>query len=263
MNALDEIVARTRSDVVRRRREISIRELMAAASERIAAEPRRPFADALRAPGVSVIAEHKRCSPSAGAIREDQALEDVVAAYERGGAAALSILTEEHSFGGSLADLELARRSAGLPILRKDFVVDRYQLVEAKTAGADAVLLIVAALDGDHLHDLYAEAAALQLEVLVEIHDQGELERAVAMHAPMIGINNRDLTTLEVDTERTYALLPGMPEGTVVVAESGFRTRAELNRLADAGVNAVLVGEALMRAPDIEATCAELTGRGR
>jgi indole-3-glycerol phosphate synthase len=150
-----------------------------------------------------------------------------------------------------------------LPILRKDFVVDRYQLVEAKTAGADAVLLIVAALDGDHLHDLYAEAAALQLEVLVEIHDQGELERAVAMHAPMIGINNRDLTTLEVDTERTYALLPGMPEGTVVVAESGFRTRAELNRLADAGVNAVLVGEALMRAPDIEATCAELTGRGR
>ena len=135
MNALDEIVARTRSEVVRRRREISIRELMAAASERIAAEPRRPFADALRAPGVSVIAEHKRRSPSAGAIREDQALEDVVAAYERGGAAALSILTEEHSFGGSLADLELARRSASLPILRKDFVVDRYQLRRGQDGG--------------------------------------------------------------------------------------------------------------------------------
>ena len=262
MNALDEIVDRTRSDVARRSRARPIDELDAAATERAAADSRRPFADALRAPGLSVIAEHKRRSPSAGVIREGLALEEVVGAYERGGAAALSILTEEHSFGGSLADLERARCSTELPILRKDFVVDRYQLSEAAAAGADAVLLIVAALDGDLLAELYAQAGALGLEALVEVHDDAELEAAAALGAPVIGINNRDLTTLRVDTERTYSMLPGMPDGTVVVAESGFRTRADLERLAGAGVDAALVGEALMRAADIEAACRELTGRG-
>jgi indole-3-glycerol phosphate synthase len=263
VNALDEIVERTRSDVARRRRELPIGELEATGAERAASDPRRPFADALRVPGLSVIAEHKRRSPSAGAIREDLALEDVVAAYERGGAAALSILTEEHSFGGSLADLGLARRSTGLPVLRKDFVIDRYQLAEARAAGADAVLLIVAALEGDLLPGLFAQATAVGLEVLVEVHDGAELERAAALRAPVIGINNRDLTTLKVDTERTFELLPGVPGATIVVAESGFRTRAQLERLADAGVDAALVGEALMRAPDIETACAQLTGRGR
>jgi indole-3-glycerol phosphate synthase len=262
VNALDEIVDRTRSDVARRSRARPIGELDAAAAERAAADSRRPFADALRAPGLSVIAEHKRRSPSAGVIREGLALEEVVGAYERGGAAALSILTEQHSFGGSLADLERARRSTELPILRKDFVVDRYQLSEAVAAGADAVLLIVAALDGDLLAGLYAQAVALGLEALVEVHDDAELEAAAALGAPVIGINNRDLTTLRVDTERTYSMLPGIPGGTVVVAESGFRTRAQLERLAGAGVDAVLVGEALMRAADIEAACRELAGRG-
>ncbi len=260
MNALDEIVDRTRSDLARRRRELPIDALEATAVARAADDPRRPFAAALRGPGVSVIAEHKRRSPSAGMIREGLALEDVVGAYERGGAAALSILTEEHSFGGSLADLELARRSASLPILRKDFVVDPYQVAEALAAGADAILLIVAALDAELLHELYGRATALGLDALVEVHDEAELEAAAALRAPVIGINNRDLATLEVDTERTHELLPGVPDGTVVVAESGFRTRAELERLAGAGVDAVLVGEALMRAADIEMACRALTG---
>jgi indole-3-glycerol phosphate synthase len=262
VNALDEIVGRTRSDIARRRSARPIDELEAAAAARAADDPRRPFAAALRATGLSVIAEHKRRSPSAGVIREELALEDVVAAYERGGAAALSILTEEHGFGGSLADLELARRSSGLPILRKDFVVDSYQVVEALAAGADAILLIVAALDPEQLWTLYALATELGLDAVVEVHDEAELEAAAALGAHVIGINNRDLTTLTVDTERTYALLPGVPDGAVVVAESGFRTRAELERVAGAGVDAVLVGEALMRAPDIEAACRELTGGG-
>ena len=211
-----------------------------------------------------MIAEHKRRSPSAGVIREDLALEDVVGAYERGGAAALSVLTEEHSFGGSLADLELARRSAALPILRKDFVVDRYQLAEAR--------------GGRRRRDPADRRRARRRSPARAVRggERGSgstcssrsttgpsSRRAAALRAPVIGINNRDLTTLEVDTERTFELLPGVPDGTVVVAESGFRTRAELERLAGAGVDAVLVGEALMRAPDIEAACAELTGRGR
>ncbi len=263
MNALDPIVARTRSEVARRRGELPSHELWEAARERIAADPRRPFTDALAAPGISVIAEHKRRSPSAGVIREDLSLQDVVLAYQRGGAAALSILTEQHSFGGCLADLERARSVASLPILRKDFVVDPYQLAEAAVHGADAVLLIVAALDAELLSELHEQALSLGLQVLVEVHDEAELELAVELPARVIGINNRDLTTLEVDIERTYALRAAVPDGTVVVAESGFRTRTELDRLAGAGVDAVLVGEALMRAAEIEGACRDLTGRGR
>jgi indole-3-glycerol phosphate synthase len=230
------------------------------ASARAAEGPRRPFASALGRPGLSVIAEHKRRSPSAGVIADTLALEDVVRAYERGGAAALSILTEEESFGGALADLDRARQVTSLPILRKDFVVDAYQVSEALVAGADAILLIVAALGVEQLESLYALAESLGLGVLVEVHDEHELAVAAALGAHVIGINNRDLTTLEVDTERTHALLPEIPPGSLVVAESGFRTRAELERLATAGVDAVLVGEALMRAPDIEAACRALTG---
>jgi indole-3-glycerol phosphate synthase len=230
------------------------------ASARAAEGPRRPFASALGRPGLSVIAEHKRRSPSAGVIADTLALEDVVRAYERGGAAALSILTEEESFGGALADLDRARQVTSLPILRKDFVVDAYQVPEALVAGADAILLIVAALGVEQLESLYALAESLGLGVLVEVHDEHELAVAAALGAHVIGINNRDLTTLEVDTERTHALLPEIPPGSLVVAESGFRTRAELERLATAGVDAVLVGEALMRAPDIEAACRALTG---
>jgi indole-3-glycerol phosphate synthase len=207
-----------------------------------------------------VIAEHKRRSPSAGVISDGACIEDVVCAYERGGARALSVLTDGPNFGGSLDDLRAARAASALPVLRKDFVVDRYQLHESLAAGADAILLIVAALDRPQLADLHAEAGQLGLAALVEVHDEAELEIAAALGAELIGINNRDLTTLAVDVERTFELLPGVPAGATVVAESGLRDREQLDRLSDAGVDAVLIGESLMRAPDPEAACRALTG---
>jgi indole-3-glycerol phosphate synthase len=191
-------------------------------------------------------------------IRDGLPLEQVVSAYERGGAGALSILTEESAFGGSLADLQAARAATRLPILRKDFVIDRFQLHESVGQGADAVLLIVAALTLEQLTALHAEASSLGLDALVEVHDRSELEVAQAAGATLIGINNRDLATLEVDVERTFELLPHVPSGAAVVAESGFRRPDELKRLGGARVDAVLIGEALMRAPDIEAACREL-----
>ncbi len=262
MNALDPILERTRAGVARRRLAVPPSEVQAAAAERTAREGVRPFAAALARPPLSIIAEHKRRSPSAGLIRDDLELEAVVGAYERGGAAALSVLTEGGSFGGSLTDLERARRASGLPILRKDFIVDAYQLAEARAAGADAILLIVAALSPDELQALYAQARAQGLGVLVEVHDAAELDAALALEAEIIGINNRDLNSLVVDVGRTLALRPRIPAGTLVVAESGFSTRPELDRLAAAGVDAVLIGEALMRAIDIEAACHRLTGAG-
>jgi indole-3-glycerol phosphate synthase len=170
----------------------------------------------------------------------------------------VSVLTETASFGGSLQDLGRARAAASLPILRKDFIVDPYQVVEAMAAGADAILLIVAALTPEALADLYERAVGLGLGVLVEVHDRNELAAAAELGAEVIGINNRDLTTLQVDTGRTFELLEWMPAGTVSVSESGWRTREELRRLEDAGVVAVLVGEALMRSADIESACRAL-----
>jgi indole-3-glycerol phosphate synthase len=261
LNALEPILAATREEVARRRERVPVAELERAAAER---SDRRAFLDALRRPGLSLIAEHKRRSPSAGSIREEVVLEDVVGAYRRGGAAALSILTEGPSFGGSLDDLRAARDAASLPILRKDFVVDPYQVLESFAAGADAILLIVAALDDAALADLHARAVGLGLAALVEVHDRNELERAVAGAGPaLIGINNRDLTTLQVDTRRTFELLASMPAGTTVVAESGFSRHEQMDELAAAGVDAVLVGEALMRAPDIEAATRALTAPAR
>jgi indole-3-glycerol phosphate synthase len=194
-------------------------------------------------------------------IRADLQLEEVVGAYERGGAAALSVLTEGPSFGGSLDDLRAARAASALPILRKDFIIDAYQLHEAVAAGADAILLIVAALDRADLEALHETALSLGLAALVEVHDESELERAAALGARLIGINNRDLTTLRVDIRRTFELLPGVPDGATVVAESGLRSASDLSELEDAGVDAVLIGEALMRSADIEAACRALTSR--
>jgi indole-3-glycerol phosphate synthase len=256
VNELELIVARTRGEVARRRVLRPVADLARA----VGGETVRPFAPALVAPGLSVIAEHKRRSPSAGVIPAGARREDVVGANERAGAAALSVLTEEEGFGGSLGDLAVARGASSLPILRKDFIVDDYQVLEALIGGADAILLIVAALDPGTLASLYARAGELGLGVLVEVHDRAELEVAAALGAPVIGINNRDLATLQVNIERTFELLDAIPGGTVVVAESGFRERAQLERLAAAGVDAVLVGEALMRSADIEAACRELTG---
>ena len=252
MNALDPILAATREAVARRRAAVPLAELSPRAT------PVRAFREALSRPGLAVIAEHKRRSPSAGAIREDLTLELVVTSYERGGAAALSVLTEGPNFGGSLDDLRAASRASALPILRKDFIVDPYQLPESFAAGADAVLLIVAALSASELAELHAQARSFGLTALVEVHDERELDVAVAAGAEVVGINNRDLTSLRVDLARTFELLPRIPDGVRVVAESGFKTRSELEALGQAGVDAVLVGEALMRSPDIEAATREL-----
>jgi indole-3-glycerol phosphate synthase len=258
VSVLDRIVDATREDVARRREAVPLSEL-----EGRLTGPRddRPFREALTQPGVSLIAEHKRRSPSAGEIRAGASVADVVSAYERGGAAALSILTEGPHFGGSLDDLREARGASVLPILRKDFVVDAYQVYESAAAGADAILLIVAALDDDALATLNREALALDLDVVVEVHKEEELERALEIADPdVIGINNRDLVDFSVDVERTYELLSDVPAGKTVVSESGFHTREQLDDLERVGVDAVLVGESLMRAPDPEAACRDLTG---
>ena len=259
MSVLDRIVDDTRDEVKRRRKQTPLSELEALVHHRND-ETSRPFSEALTRPGISLIAEHKRRSPSAGAIREGSSVVDVVQAYERGGAAALSILTEPFHFDGSLDDLRAARAATHLPVLRKDFIVDPYQVYEAAVAGADAILLIVAALERDVLRELQREAWGLDLDVLVEVHDVDELEAALEVEAEVIGINNRDLGDFSVDIERTYELLSDVPAGKTVVSESGFTTREQLDDLDRVGVDAVLVGETLMRAPDLEAACRELTG---
>jgi indole-3-glycerol phosphate synthase len=261
VNVLLDIVADTRAAVARRAAAVPLPALVEAGEQRRAGpDAIRDFRAALAAPGISVIAEHKRSSPSAGLIRADLELPDVVGAYERAGARALSVLTEESRFGGTLEDLAVARAASSLPILRKDFIVEEYQVYEAVAGGADAILLIVAALDTGTLIHLHSLATQFGLATLVEVHDAIELDAAHEIGAEIVGINNRDLTTLEVDVERTYELLPDVRDGALVVAESGFREHSELVRLEDAGVDAVLVGEALMRAPDIEAATRSLLG---
>jgi indole-3-glycerol phosphate synthase len=256
-SVLERIVEDTRGEVHRRREAMPLARLEA----EIAGRPEgRPFSEALLRPGISVIAEHKRRSPSAGVIRSGATVEDVVRAYERGAAAALSILTEPFHFGGSLDDLRAARAASELPVLRKDFVVDPYQLYESAAAGADAILLIVAALDPRDLWELLREARGLDLDAVVEVHDERELEIALDVEADVLGLNNRDLADFSVDIERTYELLSDVPAGKTVVAESGFSTRAELDELERVGVDAVLIGETLMRADDVEAAARALAG---
>lgn len=246
---LDEILARTRTDLEQRKRELPLAELEDGAGS---GSPRR-FRGALTGPGIAVIAEFKRRSPSAGRLREDADIGQIAGAYERGGAAAMSVLTEGPHFEGSLEDLSHARAACGLPILRKDFILDAYQLHEARAAGADAVLLIVAALPREQLAALYAQARELGLDVLVEVHDSAELEVALGVGADLIGVNNRDLRDFSVDVGRTSKLLAQMPAGVAVVSESGIGSAAQLRELQEQGVQAVLVGESLMRAGDPEA----------
>jgi indole-3-glycerol phosphate synthase len=259
VSVLERIVEDTRDEVGRRRESVPLARLEAAAAQR---PEQRPFEEALLRPGISLIAEHKRRSPSAGTIREGATVEDVVLAYERGGATALSILTEPFHFAGSLDDLRAARAVSDLPVLRKDFIVDRYQLYESAVAGADAILLIVAALDPDDLYELLREARALDLDALVEVHGERELEVALDVEADIVGINNRDLADFSVDIERTYELLSDIPAGKTVVSESGFSTRDQLDDLERVGVDAVLIGETLMRSGDVEDTVRRLTGGG-
>jgi indole-3-glycerol phosphate synthase len=253
---LERILAETRAEVQRRKRELPLAELAEQATLAHGDGPSlaaRRLRGVLARPGLGVIAEFKRRSPSAGALRAQADVRTTVGAYVSGGADALSVLTEGPNFGGSLEDLRAARAACELPVLRKDFVIDPYQLYEARAAGADAVLLIVAALETRELAALHERARALGLDALVEVHDETELHGALGVGAELVGINNRDLRDFSVDVERTFRLREAIPAGVRVVSESGIATAAQLRRLRDARVDAVLIGESLMRAADPEA----------
>ena len=254
---LDDLIDATRERVDRAKRERPIAELEQAASTQTID---RPFSEALSRPWTSLIAEYKRRSPSAGEIRADLDVADVVRAYERGGAAAVSILTEERHFGGSLEDLRRARDATDLPILRKDFTIDPYQLFEAKAFGADAVLLVVGALKKRDLASLYDMARDLELDAIVEVHDEDELEQALEIDCDVVGINNRNLEDFSVSLDTTFDLLTDVPAGKTVVSESGISAREQIEELERRGVDAVLIGEAVMRAPDPEAAVRDLAG---
>lgn len=244
---LDEIIAARRLDVATAKREVPRRVLE---TEPAYAAPRRAFAAALRAQPVAVIAEIKKASPSKGLIRADFDAAAIARAYASAGAAALSVLTETRYFQGQARDLVAARAAVALPLLRKDFIVDEYQLVEARAWGADAALLIVAALERRELRDLHAAGRALGLELLVEAHTEEEIACALEVGATLIGVNNRDLRTFATSLETAERLRPGIPPSAIAVAESGIATPADLVRLRRAGYAAFLVGESLMRARD-------------
>jgi indole-3-glycerol phosphate synthase len=257
VGTIEELIAAARDGVEERRVQTPQADLESRLHRR---GEDRPFSEALVRPGLSLIAEFKRRSPSAGEISTAATVAEQVGAYERGGAAALSVLTDAPHFGGSLDDLRAARAACSLPILRKDFIVDAYQLYEAAVNGADAVLLIVRVLDDGELLELYKQARALDLDCLVEVHDGEDLERALRLDADVIGINNRNLDEGTVDVATTYGLMPDVPAGKTVVAESGISSRGELAELERVGVDAVLIGAALMSADDPEALARELSG---
>lgn len=247
---LDAIVSDKREELKRTKERVPLVELEAKLS---GLEPTRDFASALKADGVNIIAEVKKASPSKGVIREDFDPVEIAIDYEANGAAAISVLTEEKYFKGSLDFLSAIRERVTLPLLRKDFIFDDYQLVEARVFGADAVLLIMAVLDDDAFSALFKRATELGLFTLVEVHHEAELERAVRLGAQVIGINNRDLKNFVTDIDTTKRLLPTVPKDRVIVSESGINTGADIRSLKEAGVDAFLIGEALMREADIGA----------
>ena len=250
MTMLERLVHAAHEGVAARQGLVSAVELEARLSAR---DKDRPFSEALVRPGLSLIAEFKRRSPTAGDIAMETNLATQIGGYSRGGAAAVSVLTETPHFGGSLDDLRLARQVCDLPLLRKDFIVDPYQLIEAAVFGADAVLLIMAVLDDDDLRELYLKAKELDLDCIVEVRTEAELDRALMVDVDVIGINNRSFPDEGlVALETTFKLLPSVPAGKTVVAESGISKLEELEDLERIGVDAVLVGEALMRAEDAE-----------
>ena len=255
MSLLDDILETKRGEVASRRVVVP---LSALRERPLWADPRRGFRAALaarRAP--AVIAELKRASPSRGEIRPAYAPAEIARGYAAAGAAALSVLTDARFFRGSLDDLVAARAASGLPCLRKDFLIDPYQVEEARAFGADAVLLIVAAVAGGQGAELLAAARGAGLDVLVEVHDDAELERAIDLGATLLGINNRDLATFEVTLSTAERLVPRVPPGALAVAESGLRSAADVRRMTAAGAQAVLVGEAFMERPDPGAALAE------
>ena len=256
---LDDIVARKHREVAIARQRVPT---MALEGRLATATPVRDFFAAVSGPGpIKLIAEFKRKSPSAGALQPGVTVEEIVRGYAAAGAAALSVLTDASDFGGSLIDLADARLAMPLPVLRKEFVVDRYQVLEARAHGADAVLLIAECLDDCHLRSLYREILDLGMTPLVELHDAEHLQRVLDLGATLIGINNRDLRTMTTDLDHVLRLFDRVPAECVVVAESGIRTRADVERLERAGIGAMLVGESLLRSADPGAAAALLLGR--
>lgn len=244
---LDRIVPSVLARLEERKHRVPLRRLETEALPR----PRASLAEAVAAPGLSLIAEVKRASPSKGAIRPELDVGLVVEAYERAGARAVSVLTEEEHFLGSLGDLRAAVTATSLPLLRKDFILDEYQIYEARAWGADAVLLIAALLPEGTLPRLAGLALELGLDVLLEVHDRSEMIRALPIEGVIIGINNRDLRTFAVSLETTLALADLVPSERLLVSESGIRTHSDVERLAGCGVNGVLVGESLLRNHDL------------
>jgi indole-3-glycerol phosphate synthase len=254
---LDEIIRWKRDEIARHKRASPVTAVQAEVA--LAPLP-QDFAAALRAPGVSLIAEVKRASPSKGLLRGDLDAAALACEYEANGALAISVLTDERFFQGSLDHLRAVRRAVRRPVLRKDFILDPYQVYEARAAGADAVLLIVAALSDDELLALHRLVDELGMAALVEVHDKAELERALDISPRIVGVNNRDLRTFDVDLETTARLRPLIPADVILVAESGVHTRADVARLAAIGADAMLVGEALVRAQDPGRKIRELVG---
>ncbi|WP_134766355.1 indole-3-glycerol phosphate synthase TrpC [Nocardioides sp. 1609] len=257
MSVLDDIVAGVRLDLAVREARTPLADVRAALAD--APPPRDPMPH-LRSAGSSVIAEVKRRSPSKGDLADIPDPASLAGEYAAGGAAAISVLTEERRFGGSLADLVAVRAAVDVPLLRKDFIVEGYQLVEARAAGADLALLIVAALDDDTLHRLHDEARELGLTVLVEVHDEPETERAVALGAELIGVNARNLKTLAVDADTFGRLASLVPADRVLVAESGIGDETDVKRFVSEGARAVLVGEALVKDGAPREAVAKMTG---
>lgn len=254
---LDEICDHKRAEVAARRKAVP-REAL---EERLqTAKPPRDFRRALREPGMSLIAEVKKASPTKGTFLEDVDPIDIASAYEQGGARAISVLTDQKYFKGSLDDLTSVRRHVGLPCLRKEFIVDEYQVYEARAAEADAILLIARVLSDEQLKDYHAVAKSLGMACLVETHDASDIERSLKAGANIIGINNRDLTTFEVDFNTTLTLKKLVPGGHVLVSESGIRTRDHVKMLEDGGIDAILVGETLVTSGNIVQTIRELLG---
>jgi indole-3-glycerol phosphate synthase len=258
---LERIVAVKRDEVAAARARCGLAAIRAQAE---ALGGGRDFVAALRrridAGGAAVIAEIKKASPSKGVLREDFRPAEIAAAYERHGAAALSVLTDARFFQGAPEYVAGARAATSLPALRKDFIVDEWQVFESRALGADAILLIAAILDDATMSDFEAAAHALGMAVLVEVHDGAELDRALRLATPLVGINNRNLRTFEVSLETTLSLLPRVPPGRVAVTESGILAAADVRRMRAAGVHAFLVGEAFMRAPDPGAALSALVG---
>ncbi len=261
-DALARICADTAAEVDRRR----LATPLAALKKQIVHSRQKPrgFGEALKARLMvrrcGLIAEIKRASPSGGLIRPGADPADLARHYESAGAACLSVLTDGPHFHGTLADMQAARAAVHLPVLRKDFIIDPWQVYESRAAGADCILLIMAALTDAQAIELEGLARSLDLDVLAEVHDRAELDRALGLQTPLIGVNNRNLKTLQTDIETTIALAPHVPPGRIIVTESGIRDNADLRRLAAVGAHCMLVGESLLRQPDLVAATRALLG---